>query len=357
MLALATVCMLPACDAPKSSSDTTASSLTLVEFEDATRAIETYIAANRTREAELIARKLLASAAGDASAASPDDPTLSSKTHSPYLRGANEYAARAYFARAELAKSELSPAARDALVREAATCAAAASIAPASVEAIRFAAMLADRIGNKRAAQDLYAQALAVAPQDLATLLPAAMSALACPDGTARAAEYAAQHAQLAPDAAWSEGLHAEIALERNEPADALVHAQAAIARARDALEFRIILAKALRANNRASDAARMLGALSEPERSHPALAQQFALALRETGDLPAAARAWAVAVAANPDDAFARAETALAFLRAGELARAAAERDALKLLFGGAAEQVRIESEWTAISDPRTRQ
>ena len=315
-------------------------------FDDATRAIETYIAASRTREAELVARKLVEQAGSD--------PSLG--------RTAFEYAARAYFARAELAE-DLSPKSREELVREAALAAqravAESTVATTtfatttitttaanqpSVEARRFAAMLTDRIGDRDTAQSLYDAALAAAPNDLATILPAALSALARNASDPRIDELAARHERLAPNAAWSAALRAEIALARGEAAAALASAEAALTRDRDMLEMRLVLAKALRANGRPRDAARLLSALSDSERAKAAIAQQFALALAEAGETTQAAAAWDAAIRATPNDPYLRAEAALAFLRAGNEARAASELSALDGLFGGSAQRARIE-------------
>jgi Flp pilus assembly protein TadD len=104
-----------------------------------------------------------------------------------------------------------------------------------------------------------------------------------------------------------------------------------------------MILARALRRDGRAADAARLLSALEPEARTKPALAEQFALALAESGDLAGAARAWDAARAANPADPYVRAETALAFHRAGDTARAAAELSALDAMKGGAAQRRRV--------------
>jgi tetratricopeptide (TPR) repeat protein len=331
--------------APSPSSPPSSELFSRATFDDATRAIETYIAANRTREAELVARKLVEQAGSDAALG----------------RTAYEYAARAYFARAELAE-DLSPKSRAELVREAAlaaqravaestvaTTAAATSAAISaanqpSVEARRFAAMLTDRIGDRDTAQSLYDAALAAAPNDLATILPAALSALARNASDPRIDELAARHERLAPDAAWSAALRAEIALARGEAAVALASAETALTRDRDMLEMRLVLAKALRANGRPRDAARLLSALSESERAKAAIAQQFAIALAEAGETTQAAAAWDAAIRAAPNDPYLRAEAALAFLRAGNEARAASELSALDGLFGGSAQRARIE-------------
>jgi thioredoxin-like negative regulator of GroEL len=331
--------------APSPSSPPSSELFSRATFDDATRAIETYIAANRTREAELVARKLVEQAGSDAALG----------------RTAYEYAARAYFARAELAE-DLSPKSREELVREAAlaaqravaestdaTTAAATSAAISaanqpSVEARRFAAMLTDRIGDRDTAQSLYDAALAAAPNDLATILPAALSALARNASDPRIDELAARHERLAPDAAWSAALRAEIALARGEAAVALASAETALTRDRDMLEMRLVLAKALRANGRPRDAARLLSALSESERAKAAIAQQFAIALAEAGETTQAAAAWDAAIRAAPNDPYLRAEAALAFLRAGNEARAASELSALDGLFGGSAQRARIE-------------
>ncbi len=302
--------------------------LSRASFDDSTRAIETYIAANRTREAELIARKLVENATGD----------------ERFARGADEYAARAYFARAELAKSELAPAERDALVREAAHAAARAAIPPATPDAMRFAAMLADRVGAHADAQALYARALEANPDDPATLLPAAISANSFDPASGRATDYAERHARFAPDDAWTPALFAEIALARGQHDAAVQHAERAIACDRDRVEFRLVLAKSLRAAGRARDAARLLSALDAAERVKPAIVQQLALALTEVGEFAAALTAWESAVRVQPDDAYLRAEFALACLRAGETDRASAALTALDALFGGAAQRTRID-------------
>jgi tetratricopeptide (TPR) repeat protein len=327
--------------APSPSSPPSSESFSRATFDDATRAIETYIAANRTREAELVARKLVEQAGSDAALG----------------RTAYEYAARAYFARAELAE-DLSPKSREELVREAAlaaqravaestdatTAVATTAANEPSVEARRFAAMLTDRIGDRDTAQSLYDAALAAAPNDLATILPAALSALARNASDPRIDELAARHERLAPDAAWSAALRAEIALARGEAAVALASAETALTRDRDMLEMRLVLAKALRANGRPRDAARLLSALSESERAKAAIAQQFAIALAEAGETTQAAAAWDAAIRAAPNDPYLRAEAALAFLRAGNEARAASELSALDGLFGGSAQRARIE-------------
>jgi predicted Zn-dependent protease len=204
--------------------------------------------------------------------------------------------------------------------------------------------MLTDRIGDRDTAQSLYDAALAAAPNDLATILPAALSALARNASDPRIDELAARHERLAPDAAWSAALRAEIALARGEAAVALASAETALTRDRDMLEMRLVLAKALRANGRPRDAARLLSALSESERAKAAIAQQFAIALAEAGETTQSAEAWDTAIRAAPNDPYLRAEAALAFLRAGNEARAASELSALDGLFGGSAQRARIE-------------
>ena len=75
-----------------------------------------------------------------------------------------------------------------------------------------------------------------------------------------------------------------------------------------------------------------------------PAIVQQLALALTEVGEFAAALTAWESAVRVQPDDAYLRAEFALACLRAGETDRASAALTALDALFGGAAQRTRID-------------
>lgn len=298
------------------------------ELEDASDAIEKFLQAGRTREAELLARRLRDSA-GD------DDPAR--------MRIA-ELASRAFFAHAELSKGELTATARAALVREASVEAArAAAVTPPDPVRLRFAALLAGRAGDTATAFEFYDRALAIAPDDLQTLLPAASLAVGAGD-LARAEPLIARHAAKAPDDAWSAALEAQLALLRNDPERAIERATAAIARDREALEFRLIFARALSAAGRSGDAARALSALAPAERAKLPIAQAFAEALRASGDLAGAARAWEAAVEASPDSAFARAEYALALARAGDRTRAAAVLEGLPALDGGNAERARVD-------------
>ena len=297
------------------------------DIDAAAQAIETLLNAQRTREAELVARKLCEQV--------PSDSPQSARVY--------ELAARAYFARAELAKHELEPADIKALISDAALAAqrSAQTGAPDAVR-LRFAALLADRIGNHQEAVTLYDQALAVKPDDLLTLLPAASSAIGRKD-FARARALIERHRIIAPQEAWSEGIAAELAIAQARFTDAVSCAQAAVALDRERVEFRLILARALRLDQRASDSARLLSALETEVRARIPVAQQFALALTACGDFSAAANAWNTALRANPNDPFVRAETALAFHRAGDDARAAAELAALDAMRGGPQEHARI--------------
>ncbi len=297
------------------------------DIDAAAQAIETLINATRTHEAELIARKLCAQVPSD----------------SPHAARVYELAARAYFARAELAKHELEPAAIKTLIADAARAAQqCAHIGEPDAVRLRFAALLADRMGNHRESATLYDQALAVKPDDLLTLLPAASSAIGSKD-FARARALIERHRTIAPTDAWSEGIAAELAIAELRFADAVRCAQASVALDRDRVEFRLILARALRLDQRASESARVLGALEPEVRARIPVAQQFALALTACGDFAAAAQAWNSALRANPNDPFVRAETALAFHRAGDEARAAAELTALDAMRGGPQEHARI--------------
>lgn len=307
------------------------------ELDDAGRAIETFIAANRTREAEIVARKLAErTPTGD-----EGEATVA------------ELASRAYFARAELAARELPAPDRAALLDEAARAAArAAELSPNDATRARFAALLADRLGRRDEAARFYDRSLAAAPNDLESLRAATLSAVAAKD-LARARGFAARHATAAPDDAWTPGLAAEIALADAAPAAAVEAGRSAVALDRGRVEFRLILARALRAADQSDEAARMLAALDPATRAKAPIAAQLAGALADTGDAAGAARAWDAALAANPADAFIRAETALAHHRLGDTARAAAELDALRALPGAQAEVARVEA---VLRDDATR-
>jgi len=306
-------------------------------IEAASDAIDAFLAASRTREAELVARELRARA--ESSALEPAEAARIA-----------EIAARAYFARAELGRLELDPAARAALIRESAALAdeAATRAAPDAVR-LRFAALLADRVGDAARADTRYDEALAAARGNqaatLETLLHAASASIARKD-LARARRLLDERRSSSDQDGWTDALDAECALAEANPSDAVTKARAAVARDRERVEFRLVLARALRANGSPSDAARMLGALDRRERQKPAIAEQFALSLRESGDTRAAAAAWDECLRANPADPFVRAETALAFHRAGDTARAASELAALDATPGGPAERARVERE-----------
>lgn len=336
---LAAICLLASCGgdggsspapppAPSAAVPPKATELSARELLDATEAIDKLLAAERTREALIVARKLVERAPAGSDSA---------------LR-ANEMAARACFTHARMPTSELAADERNALLAEAAAF-AVKSIGPGERddERISFAALLAAGGGLHGDATRLFDQALAVAPRNPGYLLQAALSALRN-DDIARARMLLAQRREAAPGDAWNEGLDAEISIVSGDTSGAVDAAQRAVAADRDKLEFRMILGRALRKDGRAKDAARMLSALEAGARTKPAIAEQLALALSESGDLAAAARAWGDCIAANPNDPYARAEAVLAFRASGDHARAAAEFENLKLLKGGAAEYRRIE-------------
>lgn len=301
------------------------------ELIDATDAVEKLLNAERTDEAVIVARRLLERAPAGSDAAAT----------------AGEIAARALFTHAQMQAAALAPPERAALLAEAADC-AERSVADGQADAgkIAFAALLNSSAGRADRARQLFDRALELAPTDAQTLLQAALSSLAQGD-LARTRDLIARRraagAGTGSNDGWNDGLEAEAALSAGDPSAAVAAAQRAVAANRDALEFRLILARALRRAGRAGDAARLLSALEAEARAKPAIAEQFALALGESGDLAGAARAWDAALRASPADPFVRAEAALAFHRAGDTARAAAELAALDAMKGGAAQRRRV--------------
>ncbi|MFM1821736.1 MAG: hypothetical protein RI967_2 [Planctomycetota bacterium] len=318
-------------------------------LDDAADAIETLLDAGRTREAWLVAAKLLARVPpGDAAE-----------------RKAAEMAARAAFAHAELARDELPPEARAALLAEAADAAersaraggargggsdggsgadpAAGSRDPAR---LRFAALLADRAGRGARADELLDLALAAAPDDIETLAVAAAASVARGD-FARAESLVARHRAAAaetPAAAWSHALAAELALATGDAVRARAEAREAFARERESLEFRVLLARALRADGAADEAAVLLSALPAENRAKRAVAEQLAGALTDRGEYARAARAWREAVAGSPTEPRVRGELAIALVRAGDEAAAAAVLADLDAMRGGRAERARVD-------------
>jgi len=332
----AALCALAACgERPQQAVDgqgappPPATALSARELIDATDAIEKLLAAERTNEAVIVARKLVEKAPAGSEAA---------------LK-ANEVASRAYFTHARLPTSPLSDDERSALLAEAAAC-AVRSIAPDERDASRigFAALLASGGGLHRDAARLFDQALEVDPGNQGFLLQGALAAIRDGDlGRARA--LVARRRAAHPESGWNDGLEAEIALAEAKPKDAVELAQKAVGAERDRLELRLILARALRADRRPADAARLLSALEPAERTKPAIAEQYARALSESGDASGAARAWDEALRANPSDAFVRAECAIAFHASGDEARAAAELELLRAMPSAAKHLARVES------------
>jgi predicted Zn-dependent protease len=334
-------------DAPERVAD----GLSAREVLDSTDAIEKFLNAGRAREALLVARRFTERAAAGSAAAT----------------AAAELRARACFTLSQLGAGEISRAERAALTQEAAEWAVRAvdsSVADGAVAIdagrVAFAALLASNAGRAADAARLFDRAIAGAPADQSILLQATLSALSAGDPVRARALLARRRGHAPVDASstvataaadgWNDALEAEILLVESRFSDAVAAAQRAVARDRDALEFRMILARALRRDGRSADAARLLSALPAAERAKPAIADQFARALAESGDVAGAARAWDECLAANPADAFARAETTLAFHRAGNLARAAAELRALEAMPNAAAEAERVRMELAAV-------
>lgn len=299
------------------------------EIEDGLTAIDTLLEADRPREAEIIARKLL-ERSGGADQASPRVVLA---------------VARALLSRSRTQGEPLKRAERTAFAREAAELARRAIEADdADVEQLRFAALAASTAGAPGEALTHALRALGREPDHRSTLFLGATAALAATD-LAQARTLIERHARAAPDDPWSAGLEARLALAEGDASRAIERATAALSQDRGAIEFKLILARALVAGGRAADAVRMLAALPVPERSLGPVAQVLAEALDATGDREGAARAWDPALFAAPQDAAIRAEAALAFLRAGDRARAETELQILASLDGGAEERARVDA------------
>jgi tetratricopeptide (TPR) repeat protein len=298
------------------------------EVEDGLDAVARLLEANRAREAEIVARKLLDRSGGPDSA-------------SPRVLVAM---AKALLSRSQTQDERLTRGERVALATESGSLAArAAERTDASVETLRLAALAAGVAGDQAGALRHYLRALEREPDDAKTLFLAAMVALAI-DDLPRAGELTARHAQLAPDDPWSAGLEARLALASGDAARAIERATVAVSRDRAGIEFKLILASALVAGGRGPDAARMLAALPEEERARGAVAQALAEAMLACGDAPGAAAAWEPALRASPSDTAIRAQAIRAHLRAGNRARAEAELRILESLDGGAEESARLE-------------
>lgn len=308
------------------------------ELDDAAAAIEKLLDAGRTREAWLVAEKLLARVP-------PGDRAE---------RKAAEMAARAAFAHAELARDELAADERAALLATAADAAGRSALAEGGRDParLRFAALLADRAGRGARADELLDLALAAAPddgpEDTETLAVAAAASIARGD-FARAEALVARHraavGEDAPAAAWSHALAAELALAKGDAATARRESGEAFARDRESLEFRVLLARALRATGAADEAAVLLSALPAGDRAKRAVAEQLAGACTDRGDHARAARAWRDAVAGAPTEPRVRGELALSLVRAGDEPAAAAVLADLDAMRGGRAERARVDA------------
>jgi tetratricopeptide (TPR) repeat protein len=319
---------------------TTLSSREVIDTADA---IEKFLNAGRAREAVLLARRFTDRApAGSAAAVT-----------------AGELRARACFTWSQLPDTGLTREERAALAAEAAEWAARGVRASGGNDVgdsarVAFAALLCSGAGRHDDARRLFDRALELAPDDADILLQATMSALGAEELARARALLARRRAVPSATDGWNEGLEAEILLASAEYGAAVGAAQRAVAADRDRLEFRLILARALRRDGRPADAARLLSALDDAERAKPAIAEQHARALAESGDAAGAARAWDLAVRANPADSFVRAEAVLAFHHAGDAARAAAELALLEAMPGGASDAARVRAALAARGSSR---
>ncbi len=327
-------------DAPTPSpapSSTTAQELSARELLDASEAVEKFLNAGRTNEALLVVRKLLER--------TPEGSASASSVH--------ELAARVCFARARLRDETLDASQRQVLLQDAAQHARKSLTLNGKIdESVKdgakfaFAALLISQAGESAEAAAYFDRALELLPNHPSTLLNATLTAISAGD-LVRAKSLLAQRRLAAPSDPWNDGLEAEIAIAQGEASGAVTAARRAVTADGETLEFRLLLARALRKNQKPADAARLLSALEPDARAKPAIAAQYALALSESQDLRGAANAWDHALRANPADVLVRAETALAFHRAGDDTRAAAELEALVLMPGGAKERARLDTVW----------
>ena len=298
------------------------------EVEDGLDAVARLLEANRAREAEIVARKLLDRSGGPESA-------------QPRVLVA---AAKALLSRSQTQDERLTRDERRALAAESAALAdRAARPTDASADTARLAALASSLAGDQPGALRHYGRALEREPGNVKTVFLAATVALSVGD-LQRAAALVERHAELAPDDPWSAGLEARLALASGDAPRAIERATVAVSRDRAGIEFKLILASALVAGGRGPDAARMLAALPDDERARGAVAQALAEALFACGDAPGAAAAWEPALRASPSDPAIRAQAIRAHLRAGNRARAEAELRILDSLDGGAEERARLE-------------
>jgi tetratricopeptide (TPR) repeat protein len=259
--------------------------------------------------------------------------------------------------RALLAQASKLEAKRDATAPAARRAAAQAYRKAAELDAKNAplqdaAAMVLDSAGDAGAARTFYDRAVAAAPGNASFLVHRANARLRAHDLDGATID-AKRLNEIAPDEPWSHAIAAALALERGDAKTAIDESTKARALAPAAPEFRLMLARSLRAGDRPKDALELLIGLPPEERVDLAIAAELAAAWSTLDRFDKAGDAWELAHTAHPNDVNSALEAARARLKASQLVPARAMIDEVKRIAPNDASIAALERELTAANVP----
>jgi|GEM_PF-957550 len=299
----------PPASSPGSSAPAASARATHRARDDARVAVEQYLLEGRPREALVITTKLVEAEPAGA---------IEKELH----------------ARALLADAMLGPTEARAVGLDLAADAyrSAASLDPSSAALQHAAGVALDQSGRVRDALEHYRRAAAIDGTNPQYSLYAAM-ALRRLGETAEALRALDVAQRSAPDEPLIEVVRSDALLASGDPQGSLRAAQRARTLAPRDLEPRIAEARALRALDRAEEAAESLTALPHAARTNEAVAQELAESLLAIGRAEAAARAWEDSLEADPRRWRSAVGAAEAWIAAGDSIRANARLEHARAL------------------------
>ena len=140
----------------------------------------------------------------------------------------------------------------------------------------------------------------------------------------AEAADWFRRATEIEPNEPWGWAGLAETHRQGSEYQAALAAIRTARECAPASTNFRVSEARILRESSRGREAAMLLFAVQPDERATRLVTEELAAACTQIGDHQRAAKVWEALHAQNPDDLDAMTEVAIAWIRAGNSARAA---------------------------------
>jgi len=207
----------------------------------------------------------------------------------------------------------------------------AAARDPANAALQDAAAQVIDSAGDLAGAQALYDRAVELEPLNTTYRLHRGNARLR--RGDIEGADQDVEAMIERPDG-WAHALRAQVRLAQQRTAEAVAAATAARAQAPGDLAFRVLLARALRADGQPQAAVELLTGLSPHERTDESVAYELGLAWSAIDRHDKAAETWAHAYRGTANKSVRAAlEAGRAFLRAGDRASAKSWLDIARLL------------------------